>query len=255
MKIQNSEEIDAYMKAANSWADDRLANLERSRRTAWWVAIGAAVIAICLALAIVLMLPLKTLVPLTLLVDRQTGFVQALQPLDANMISPDSALTNSFLVQYVLAREGFDRATVQADYRKIALWSAQEARANYLADMATTNPRSPAMRLSNGTAIETKVRSVSTLGDNIALVRFETQHTRRGSPVGAPRLWAAVVRYKFSQAPLSLDDRVINPLGFQVVSYRRSPEALPISRQDDNVAPVASPAATSSQPTDSQTGQ
>ncbi len=53
------------------------------------------------------------------MVDRQTGFVQALKPLDTQLVSGDKALTQSFLVQYVIAREGYDRSTLQADYRKV----------------------------------------------------------------------------------------------------------------------------------------
>ena len=66
-------------------------------------------------------MPLKTVEPYTLLVDRQTGFVQALEPLEPERISADTALTQSFLVQYVIARESFDVDTLQANYRKVAL--------------------------------------------------------------------------------------------------------------------------------------
>src|SRR3546814_3839138 len=82
--------------------------LRASRRTAWWVAGGAAFIAVCEALALLFLTPLKSVEPYTLLVDRQTGFVQQLKPLDAETISANRALTQSFLVQYVIAREGFD---------------------------------------------------------------------------------------------------------------------------------------------------
>src|SRR3546814_6281119 len=62
-------------------------------------------------------------------------FVQQLKPLDAETISADRALTQSFLVQYVIAREGFDIDALQSDYRKVALWSSGSARQTYLSDI------------------------------------------------------------------------------------------------------------------------
>ena len=46
---------------------------------------------------------------------------------------------------------------------------------------------------------------------------------------GQPQLansWVAVVRYRYSGAPMKLEDRFINPLGFQVTGYRKDPEAI-----------------------------
>jgi type IV secretion system protein VirB8 len=37
----------------------------------------------------------------------------------------------------------------------------------------------------------------------------------------------AVIRYRYSGEPLRLEDRLVNPLGFQVLRYRRDAEALP----------------------------
>ena len=62
-------------------------------------------VALAEAAALMLLMPLKTAVPYTLLVDRTTGFVQALKPLDPNAVTPDQALVQSMLAQYVMARE------------------------------------------------------------------------------------------------------------------------------------------------------
>src|SRR3546814_4386960 len=93
------------------------------------------------------------------LVDRQTGFVQQLKPLDAETISADRALTQSFLVQYVIAREGFDIDALQSDYRKVALWSSGSARQTYLSDIKVSNPDSPLARLPRSSRIDVEVKS------------------------------------------------------------------------------------------------
>ena len=119
MKKSSREALDAYYREAGSWAADQIGTLRLSRRVAWIVAAVAAVIAIVEGLALIVLMPLKTTVPYTLMVDRTTGFVQALKPLDPAQITPDRALVQSMLVQYVIAREGFDMGSLQADYGKV----------------------------------------------------------------------------------------------------------------------------------------
>ena len=128
MKKTSRDSLDAYYGQAESWAHDQQDALRASRKVAWIVASAAAAIAVCEAFALIALAPLKTVVPYTLLVDRHTGFVEALKPLDANTVAPDKALTQSFLVQYVIARESFDYDALQSNYRKTVLWSADPAR-------------------------------------------------------------------------------------------------------------------------------
>jgi type IV secretion system protein VirB8 len=218
---------DAYFSEARSWAMERNDNIRASRKIAWIVAIITTILALGLAIAIIMMLPLKTVVQQTLLVDRQTGYVQALNPIEKQRIAPDAALTQSLLVQYVVARESYDIATVQSDYKKVALWSVNPAKADYMRVMQADNPQSPLARLPRSSQIETRIRSVSPLGKDTALVRYETVLRDANSAGQVPQTWAAIVTYRFSTAPMAVEDRYINPLGFQVVRYRKSVETLP----------------------------
>lgn len=227
MKKSSREALSAYYREAGSWASDRLAALENSRRTAWLVAGAAAVIAVVEGIALLVLMPLKTVEPYTLLVDRTTGYVQALNPLDPAQITPDRALTQSMLVQYVIARESFDIATLQANYRKVGLWSADRARSDYVGLMQPTNAASPLSRFPRSTLLETRVKSVSPLTSDSALVRFDTARRDLGSQYQPAQPWVAIIRYRFSGEPMSAEDRYLNPLGFQVTEYRKDAEALP----------------------------
>ncbi|MBX3594144.1 VirB8/TrbF family protein [Sphingomonas sp.] len=226
MKEDPRQAREAYYREAASWAQDRRDGLYRSRRIAWIVAGGACTIAVLQAFALMLMTPLKTVEPLTLMVDRQTGFVQAVKPLDPARISGDTALTQSFLVQYVIARESFDIDTLQANYRKVALWSADSARSRYIAAMQPGFPDSPLNRYPRATLVETTVKSVSPLGPGAAMVRFETTRTDAGARPRVTGAFVAVLRYRYSGEPMRVEDRYLNPLGFQVLRYRRDPEAI-----------------------------
>lgn len=244
MKNKAREALDAYYREAGSWADDRQEALNASRRTAWIVAGIACAIAFFEALALIMLTPLKTVVPYTLLVDKQTGFVQTLKPLDPQQVSGNAALTQSFLVQYVIARESFDSASLQANYRKVALWSEGKARGAYVAGMQASNPDSPLASLPRTTVVETRVKSVSPLGNGSAMVRFDTVRHDAGARSREPRAWVVVIRYRYSGEPLRIEDRFINPLGFQVFHYQRSPETLPAAEPTPALSPTPPAAVT-----------
>jgi type IV secretion system protein VirB8 len=214
-----------YFGRAEAWAADWQAKSARSSRIAWIAASIVAGIACFEAVALAMLMPLKSVQTVTLLVDRQTGYVQALDPDTPRRVAADEALTQAFLAQYVAAREGFDRATVPADYRKVALLSSGPARAAYLALMPASNPQSPLNLYHGGSVLRVRVKSISKLGDGVALVRFDTL-LQDVSGANLVRSWISTVRYRYVDAPMSLEDRLINPLGFQVVSYRRDAETI-----------------------------
>jgi type IV secretion system protein VirB8 len=228
MSKMGEEDLSDYYRAAESWSADRERSAISSRKIAWIVAGVATAVALLEAIALIMLLPLKTVVPYTLLVDRQTGYVQALKPLETQTIAPDEALLRSFLAQYVIAREGFDIDALQDSYRKVALWSESDARSRYIADVQATNPLSPLATLPRRALVEVEVRGISPLNADTALVRFSTIRTDPGGQRQEAQPWAAVMKYRFTGENMTAADRLLNPLGFQVVRYHRDPETLPV---------------------------
>lgn len=227
MNKKGREALDAYYAEGESWAKDRRERDRASRKLAWIVALAAATVAVLEAIALIVLMPLKTVEPHTILVDRTTGFVQEVSPLEPQRLTGDAALTQSFLVQYVIARESFDINALQTNYRKVGLWSADAARSSYTSGMQASNPDSPLNLYPRSSVVETRVKSVSPSPDGGVMVRFETQRRDAGGQAEPPRPWVSIIRYRFSTDAMSAEDRFVNPLGFQVVHYRRDPEALP----------------------------
>lgn len=224
-KHQPDPQLESYFREAGSWADDRAVQNARSRRIAWIIAGIATTIAALEAIALAGLAPLKTVVPMTVLVDRQTGHVTTLDPSQPVRLAPDVALAKSMLAQYVSARESIDRATIAADYRKVALWSGETAKASYFAQMKPGNPANPLARLPRQISIQARIKSVSMMEDGQALVRYDLvqRNDVGGESRAAP--YVSVIRYHFRNRPLAESDRFINPLGFEVVRYRKDPEA------------------------------
>ncbi len=224
-KDRSADRAGYYAEGA-SWAADVNGSLRASRRVAWTVAAIAAGVAALEALALVLLTPLKTVVPYTILVDRQTGYVQTVAGLQVpGRLTQDEAVIQSALVQYVLARESFDRTDLAANYRKVALWTGGDARAAYIAAMQRSNPLSPLRQYPPNATVQVTVKSVSIIGEGEALVRFETQR-QDGPALGDRRAYAAVIGYAFTGSPMTMQDRFFDPLGFKVTRYRRDSETV-----------------------------
>ena len=222
-----------YYERAGAWAHDRDRALLRSRRLAWYAVGGIAAVALLEGIALVMLMPLKTTATVAMLVDRTTGYTQMVDPAAPRRIRADRALLDSLLAQYVTGREGYDRATLAEAYRKVTLWSSGQARASYLAAADPHNADGPAMRLPPGQTMAVRVKSVSLLSPRTAMVRFETtRRTRDGGTVGA-RSWVAVVGFRFADGRMAVEDQFLNPLGFQVTTYRRDAESPALPDQGD----------------------
>ena len=233
---------ETYYADAATWSADINGGLRRSRTTAWWVAGATAAIAVLEALALALLVPLKTVVPYTITVDRQTGAAQLASGIVLGPMSQNDALLQSALAQYVIARETLDATDLAANYKKVGLWSAGSARSDYLQAMDRRNPASPLNGATADTVVATTVKQVTVMSPTSALVRFSTDR-REGSGPATRSDWAAVMQFAFTGGPLSLEDRLINPLGFQVTHYRRDAEAAPGLTAPSLPSPFASPIA------------
>jgi type IV secretion system protein VirB8 len=219
--------------AAESWAYEVAAQAQASRRTAWAVAIVMIVICAAQAAAIALMLPLKEVVPYTLLVDRTSGYVETVRGLKLGSLPEDKAVTNAFLAQYVLARETVDTTDLKDRYRRVALWSDGAARTDYVNSYILDNPEGVLATLGPDTRVNVIVKDIVLTNRDSAAVRFDTVR-RSADGIGLTETWRAVLTFRYSGAPMRTEDRLINPLGFQVLAYRRDAETL-----GDAVPPVA----------------
>lgn len=217
----------AYYAEASSWSADVVAGLRRSRRRAWMLAGATTATSLIAVTALALLTPLKTAVPYVIELERSTGYVQAARLAEPGTLSENEAVRQSSLYHYVLARETIDAADIVGNYEKTLAWSAGDARANYLALWDKSNPDGLTGKYPIGSVVAVSVKGISPLSPNTALVRFATTRTQPGGRQSTTEHWQAIVGYRFADRPLSQEERFINPLGFQVTSYRRDPDALP----------------------------
>ena len=229
---------DSYYHDGARWERDIYRRLELSRNAWRLVAIGSLA---CLGVGLVglaLLIPLKSTEVVTLVVDKATGFTQVARPLEeGGPISQREAVTQANIVRYIRARETYDPPALRDNFELAALLSAGQASKDLQDEYSASDPQNP-MRLygANG-RIRVIVESVNFLTDGwmnspkspaTAAVRFITIRTNERERV--EEHWAGNVRFRYSGEPMKNEWRWDNPLGFQVIEYRRDQET---------VAPIA----------------
>jgi type IV secretion system protein VirB8 len=233
----------ADIALAKGMAQATVEEAQKSRRNAWVVAWIMIVVCAAQAAAIALLLPLKDVVPYTLLVDRQTGYLEMARGVTLGSLPEDQAVVQSFIAQYVLARETFDAADYEERYRRVALWSVDAARDDYVRLYQPGAPGNMLADLRPDTVVTVVVKNVELIDRSGARVRFEL--TRRDPGLEPQRSeWQAIAAFRFTGAPMRMEDRLINPLGFQVTSYRRDMLWQPQQAPAAALAPSAAAAAT-----------
>jgi type IV secretion system protein VirB8 len=214
---------DPAFELAQTWDQDLYRSLELSRRRAWIVAAVSGGVAILALTALVGVLPLKESVPYVITKDAQTGFVEVAQAAGP-ALREDEALAQFHLVRYVTARESYDPQDLQTSYELVYALSSRAVWDTYDPLYRRSAPGNLLKRYGRRTRVETRIKSVSLLATDQALVRFAT--TRRTGSQEDVEHWAATVTFRYAQPGEDLASRSKNPLGFEVVAYRRDQEVV-----------------------------
>ena len=215
---------DEYFKGARSWEHDRVREALRSRTLAWWAAGAAAVVATVALGAVAALAPLKTVVPYVIKVDRSTGQTEIVTALKGpGPRTYEDAVSRYFLAQYVRYREGWLPQAARENAYSVTVMSVPSEQQRYMGVMSASNKTSPQVVIGDGGFVSVGIRSISFLSPTVAQVRF-TKVSTVGQSGSTAANWVATISFQYSSAPELERDRMIDPLGFQVVNYRADPE-------------------------------
>ncbi|NSX56798.1 virB8 family protein [Sulfitobacter sp. 1151] len=223
--MTDDAEIKQYLKEARSFDYDLRLRSDRSRRLAWMVAGVSGAIAVAACTAVAMLAPLKTVEPFVIRVDSATGVPEVMTSLSDGQEEYDEAVSKYFLARYVRVREGYSFATREAIFREVQLLSSRDEQAEFSQSYNASNPDSPQFIYGRNGKADVAIRSIAFIGEDLAQVRFARTVTQRDESVRT--LWVATVQFNFqSDAIISDQDRLINPLGFIVTDYRADPEVV-----------------------------
>ncbi|MEA5124585.1 virB8 family protein [Xanthomonas floridensis] len=204
----------------------------KSERRAWMVAGCSVALSIVLAGGYFYILPLKEKIPFLVMADAYTGTATVARltgTFQGEKITTNEAVNRSNVAQYVLARESYDSQLMGLrDWDLVFLMSSDPVAASYRQLYARANPANPFVMYGREKAIRVKILSLTPLdarpdgGFSGASVRIQRNlfDKRTGT---SKYLDSRIITMRFTyrnDVAFSEQDRVLNPLGFQVSDYR-----------------------------------
>ncbi|QKX02898.1 type IV secretion system protein [Wolbachia endosymbiont of Litomosoides sigmodontis] len=162
----------------------------------------------------------STIEPFIIEIEKKSGIVRLVDPVTVKQYSADEVLNNHFIAEYIRAREVFDPYSYNYNYyTKIRLFSSPNVYNEFKNYIGSQNMDDLFNLYSGFVKNDFKIRSTQKLDDDTFQVRFTVEFTQKG---GSSIRKNKIVIMSYRYAPLEMNDqqRYVNPLGFQVTSYR-----------------------------------
>jgi type IV secretion system protein VirB8 len=224
-----------YFKAGRDWYVERYesAHIQSNR---WFVAfLSMSILAIVLTAAIIILVPLKTYIPLVIHQNTQTGELWVDRP--KTIYAPENdAQIQSDIVRYIASRESYSAADINQRFHLVMLLSDNAISRDYESEQSNGNKKSPVNTLGEtGTRtvhIEDivfldkagikELRHFRTKSSNLAKVDFTTTTT---DVAGNKKqdAFVATISWTYQGIPESKQDAWDNWNGFTVLTYRVDP--------------------------------
>jgi type IV secretion system protein VirB8 len=109
-------------------------------------------------------------------------------------------------------------------FQSVAVLSAPAEQTKLTAERRPDNPESPVSKYINGETVGVRVTKISFINPRVAQLYFTKLVRSGGTSADMKSNWIATINFKYVDKPETEADRLYNPLGFQVVSYRADPE-------------------------------
>jgi len=212
--------------------------VERNR---WFVAtIIAGVLAAVAMGAVAMLLPLQKLVPLAVTVDSRTGLVTSVEyGRSVAELTQKEAIQRSDVARYVTARETYDPQDLATNAKLVRVMSDGNIWRQYEEETSQYNEASPMRRYGFKVRRRIEVSTVLPLPntENTYQIRYAAIEESPGSQA-VEKPFVSTVNFRYSDRPLSNEDRILNPLNFRVLAYRKDQEiAGPMSSQSKGGKP------------------
>jgi len=225
----SSESLAGYFREAANWDADSLQQTQRTARRAWRVAGAGWSCALAVALALVLLMPLKRVEPFLVRVDSSTGIVDIV-PVYTGKAGLEQSVTRYFLSHYVSVCERFNFATAESDYEECGAFHAAQRNEAWYALWNPNNPASPLNVHKDGSTVSVQVEAVSFFQrasgvTDLAQVRYLKAERQGDGAVEHISHWIATVQYLYATPSKDPRIRRWNPLGFKVLELTTEAEA------------------------------
>lgn len=240
-KLPLSQTALAAIAAANSWEQDRVAQSLASGRRGWMAAGIGGVLAV-LGFAMGAFQSLRPPpAPYPVVVDRTTGETSVVATLDAANVPVLAALDQHNVAVFVRARESYNFGLLQRDYDQVGRMTVPETWAPYGVQFAGERAMQTVIAAKEEhrvTIVSVRLtRSPAAGKPGEAVATFDRQVRPAQGLIPTTTRYVSTVRYEYRPSAMKLPtDRIENPFGFVVTSYRADAELVPPARSGETAA-------------------
>jgi type IV secretion system protein VirB8 len=154
----------------------------------------------------------KSLEPYVIEVEEKTGIATVVDQLTAQNFTGDQMIRKYFINSFVHAASGYDPKTYKQDVDKVRLFSIPGIYADF-------RNRINAKELGAESHIDVRIKSVQFTDANTAQIRIVRQVAAANSDAKTRDEVITMGFYFSPDMSLTMEERLINPLGFQVNKY------------------------------------
>ena len=152
-----------------------------------------------------------SLEPYVIEVEEKSGVPTIVNQLTTQTLTADEAVKKYFINQFIQSATAYDAKTYKLDAEKVRLLSTQAIYSNF---RSRINPK----ELGTESKIELRIKSVKFLDQSTVQVRILKTTTSKTKGV-TTKDEVINMNFYFTNLTLSAEERLINPLGFQVTNF------------------------------------
>ena len=152
----------------------------------------------------------KSLEPYVIEVESKTGVATIVDQMTSQNFTGDQVIRKYFINQFIHAASGYEPKTYKIDLEKVRLFSTPGVYSEF---RNRINPR----ELGTDHRIEARIKSIQFTDGNTAQIRLLRVIISNDVPVQKDEV--ITMNFFFADLNLTMEERLINPLGFQVSKY------------------------------------
>lgn len=201
-----------------SWYEDRYQALVVQRNLFFVIIIACVAVIVVSVLIIGFLSQQKTIDPMVIEVEDKTGITNIVNPETNRSWTVDESLNKYFLMTYLKARETYNVATYEYNFNSVVRLLSSGEVYNQFRESISSASNNPIALYGANVSTSLQIRSILFLPTKVAgqsaQIRFAVV-TSDGKTF--PKIVSMI--WNYVTLNLNFDDRMVNPIGFQVQSY------------------------------------
>jgi type IV secretion system protein VirB8 len=225
--VQNKKKKTKKTLSSHNWYTDRY-SMAIYQRNFLMLFLLATVFAMFMGMVYInLISQKKTVAPFVVEIEEKSGIPTVVDQKTKSEYTSKEAIHNFFVYKYVRARENYDyRDYLYNFFTVVRVLSSGQVFKEFYRQTNKRSEDSPINTYGRKTRVDAKIKSVidiTTSADKAKAitatqVRLLLQHIEKNRLVKEEHK-VIIMKYKFKNLNLEFEERLVNPLGFQVIFY------------------------------------